>query len=473
MRKAFRYFMIIVGILLILRGVLDLGLYTSGTITTGYIGYSSKNFSSRGSSTYTAHYSFTLPDKSLCTGEGTVGSRSGREPTGSIKIAYYSIYPNFNYPYGSGLIFYFLIWSIIGVVIIVLNIKGLKKLNKIIERSKRIFNSDNPYKNGDIKSNFTTILVIIIFVVIGCTLYFKFLTKSNVSVDISKEEKYGNAIGNTVNDGNVLVQNNKIFYVNWNDDHKLYSMNLDFTGLKKIEDTSVSCLNGKDGWIYYTDFKKQDKIYKIKEDGSKKTSVYKWKSEDVNLYGDFLYFANGNDHSRLYKVDIDGNHESKLNNDECQNVLVYKGYIYYHNKTDFDSLYKIRIDGKDRQKISKMNLGSYIIDKDKIYFSNKSDDNKLYYMDLDGKNTNKLADEKVGFLNSDGENIYYSDFGNDGALAKMKINGSEIKKMHQLNPFTINLTNNSIIFEDFFESGKLFSIGKDGENLIQLPDKEE
>jgi hypothetical protein len=475
-RKIFRYMMIIVGFVFILKGFADLGLYLYGTKTTGHISYANRSFFVRSSpSHYDAHYTFTLPDKSLRTGTGQVSTSSGSEPSGSVKVVYFPVYPDYNSLYDSRLIVLFLLWAGSGTAVMIMSLKRLKKLRKIEGRAKNIFhtnnqmNLENSLEAGE-KSRVAWIAVpvLIITLVGGYHVYDKLVEEESNNSPTGLIGELGNTVGNTANDSMLLQQNGKLFYVNWDDNSRLYSMSPDGTDLKKLTEESVSNLNGRDGWIYYSNFNDGGKLYRIREDGNKRSKIYKWASEDLNMQGEWLYLANGNDHHKLYKIKNDGSGEIQLNNDESSKVIVNGGWIYYKNKTDNDTLYRIRADGTERAKLVDFAPALFLVDGERIYFSNPKDEGKLYLMSTEGTDICLLSSEKAGFINMDEDYFYYSNQDQEGKLYRMKKDGSNPEKLAEIRPFTISISADRIFFIDFWGSNKLYFAKKDGSELRNL-----
>lgn len=473
MKKSLRIIMIILGMLFIVKGFAELALYFYGTKTTAYITYATRKLSSRSSRSYTAHYTFTLPDKSMASGSGMVTSTSSSEPRGSIKVSYFPDYPDYNSPYGSSLIFYFLMWSGAGIAIGILNIKGLNRIRTMEKTSIDISHRENPYRNYEVneKKPIGWIVIPAIFILsVGGYYIYNSLSIEEKGTDsfVAETGEMGNSVGNTANDGMLLQQNGKMFFINWNDNHRLYSMSINGTDLKKLTEESVSCLNGIDGWIYYTNFNDGDRLYRIREDGSKRSKIYKWKSQYVNMCGEWLYLSNGNDHNKLYKIKIDGSDEKQLNNDESMNVIVSNGWIYYNNKTDNGALYRIRTDGMERTKLADLGNGNFLVEGDRIYFSYSKDESKIYSMKIDGTDMCLFSQEKAGFINMDDNYFYYSNVAQEGQLYRMKKDGSNSEKLSEISAFTISLSEKYIFFIDFWNEDKLLIANKDGSEIRKL-----
>ena len=111
--------LILFGIALVMYGVALQLLFFVGKTTYAHIAFNESTFIGRGHpKTYITHYTFTLPDKSMMTGDGYFAVRSG-EPRGTIRIRYFSFYPAFNSLSGAGLIVYSLFFISIGLIMLI------------------------------------------------------------------------------------------------------------------------------------------------------------------------------------------------------------------------------------------------------------------------------------------------------------------------------------------------------------------
>ncbi len=163
------------------------------------------------------------------------------------------------------------------------------------------------------------------------TWYFFKAPVNTESTETTSNSLRGNSPGNISSDGVFAGFDDTIYFVNINDNHKIYSMKEDGTSLKKITDDSASY---------------------------------------INIVGNWLYLSNGNDHSKLYKVMLNGSGEKQLNDDETEYINVDGNWIYYSNKTDNGCIYKIKTDGTGRQRINEVSSHNLILDGDYIYFIN-------------------------------------------------------------------------------------------------------
>ncbi len=450
MKKPLRYLVLFISFLLILYGLAHLGLYFFGTETTAKITSVLPGPYTRTSAhDFSITYQFSLPDHSVRRGFGL--AVSSKQPTGSLAIVYFAAYPAFNSPYGSGLFFFFLLWSGLGSALLVF--QGRKLREKQIEQESKLPRS--------FYRNLILLAAIGLLLIAAYAIYEQRAHQSTDSADI------GNTVGNIANGGFVLQMNDKIFYLNWQDENRLYSMNLDGSERKQLTKESVDTMNGLDGWIYYTNFSDQSKLYKIRADGAKRSCIYPWQVDALNICGEWLYFTNLSDLRQIYKLKTDGSHETQLNQDESRNVLVAAGWIYYNNSTDADCLYRIRLDGKERTKLTDFNPGIFWLEGNQVYFCNAADDGKLYTMSVEGKEIRLFSAEQAGYLNFDQEYFYYTNLKTGGQLYRMGKEGGNPEKLSDLLPFTISLTQDYLVIVDFWDSDQLIFLRKNGSVLVE------
>lgn len=185
-----------------------------------------------------------------------------------------------------------------------------------------------------------------------------------------------------------LVIDDKIYYVNNNDQNRLYSMKTDGSEITRLTNTlaypfisdgkwifaitseldelvirklsmdgiykskladasSSSIFIPYQGWVYYTD--PEMNFYRIRYDGTLKEKVAEWKVNALNIYGDRLYFvALDEGISTLYSSDLEGKDRIQMARVSANNLQIAGGWIYGKvigfYKTN-DSNFRIKLDG--------------------------------------------------------------------------------------------------------------------------------
>jgi len=89
------------------------------------------------------------------------------------------------------------------------------------------------------------------------------------------------------------ISGNKFFYISY-DNGKIYTANLDGTGITEVTSDAAGTLNVHNGWIYYSNKEDGSKLYKIRIDGS---SQAKLSDQDeinaINIVGDWNELVEG------------------------------------------------------------------------------------------------------------------------------------------------------------------------------------
>ncbi len=429
---------ILFGIALVLYGIALQLLFFTGKTSYAHIAFNERVFWGRHPRTYITHYTFTLPDKSLMTGEGYLSVRSG-EPRGMIKIRYFSFYPSFNALSGPGLIVYSLFFISAGLLIL---IPAFRQMGRYREDAR--YEKDSASSGG--------FLAAVVFISFAAAIWLFF--DSNTELIISDDSKLGNLPSNIANDGRALFKDGYIYYTHWADKQKIYKVSENGGMIRKINDDPSSYLNIKDDFIYYSNFSDNSCIYRIRTDGTRKSRIYKWRAKNIILSGNWLFFINENDYSRLYRTDIEGGSELKLNNDQTGKATMHGEWIYYTNSTDDGCLYKIKNNGDMREKLTDFPVTDIFNEGSYIFFVRKAD-KKLCSYHTDSRDIVEITDFGVSFFNKIGDMIYYRNPDN-GFLYRYSMNSRENDLLQKTDAWFINVVNDNILFIDCWESGKTF-----------------
>lgn len=234
----------------------------------------------------------------------------------------------------------------------------------------------------------------------------------------------------------IVRQEDKFYYVNEAAGEKIYSVFMDGTKKKKLNNCESSIIGVKEGWIYYSNITKNSDLYKMKIDG---TENKKLNSADgyAILYGDWIYYLF--ESSNIYRTKIDGSAIKKITSDHVYDMKIVGDWIYYINRSDRGSLYKIKIDGTEKTKLNNVDTYSISFYKDWVIFLNYDDHQRIYKVKTDGTNFS-------GFVNY--EELNYS--GCFDNIERLTINGDwiyycnpEINRVKADNPSMVNNINSS------------------------------
>lgn len=201
----------------------------------------------------------------------------------------------------------------------------------------------------------------------------------------------GSTILFTDDAGFITILGDWIYYINVNDDCKIYKVR--FCGLDKTEVTNdpVTNLDGRlfvapDGWIYYSNKNDDYKLYKIKTDGTGRMKICDDPACSINVDGDWIYYISG--YYTISKIKTDGSNKSFVSNiTQYTTIKILDGWIYLDNNY---SLSKMKTDGSNSTKICNLQPIKINILNDWIYFS--TTDCKLYRIKIDGSDKQLISE---------------------------------------------------------------------------------
>jgi hypothetical protein len=272
----------------------------------------------------------------------------------------------------------------------------------------------------------------------------------------------------------IVENDNKLFFQNFKDGGKLYSMDLDGNNIAKLSDNSISnftiynhsiyYINSTDGkiivlktdgtdkrvlentnanwnivvfedWIFYTS---NDGIYRIKNDGSELEKISDIFAHTLTVYNENVYFSSNNENLEgLYKSELDGKNTIKIYNKAVNHFSIYENNIFFSNINDNYCLYKITTDGSNIEKLRSdskdilISTGTFDIFNGEIYFTNESLENTsyLFKMMLDTTNLTKLIKIEATTIKVFGQHIYLYHPSYNGRLYRLSISGNTLEEI--------------------------------------------
>ncbi|BBI31029.1 DUF5050 domain-containing protein [Cohnella abietis] len=214
----------------------------------------------------------------------------------------------------------------------------------------------------------------------------------------SKEVTTGNKVSRFSINGQTL------YYASYDDDYntQLCSMKLDGTGskilLKKLSFWSYEIANGL---VYYVDTEDNSRLYQMKLNGTGKTAISKGSVdpyEGYKIYGDTLFYsesdANGfNGSSNL--TDLNGKNKVTLPSKASIRPVSYQNQWFYYEEATYGKngnitalvLVKIKRDGTQKKVIAKLGAPDQFLGLQGTSFVYKAPEGKLYTVTTEGKIT--------------------------------------------------------------------------------------
>lgn len=248
------------------------------------------------------------------------------------------------------------------------------------------------------------------------------------------------------------------------------------TGTTKGNFSNMGLAVEKDNWIYYINFEDEHKIYKVNKNGGEKTVFINEPAHSLNIWKNELFYVNDLDW-KIYKVDLKEGKKSLFINEPTDKVLIYEDWIYFRKlpygieenqeASDYYNIFRVKIDGTKKTNISKKGVGVFNISNGKIYFTGIDNEVGMYTCKLNGEGLSKISEDGVGEFWVDNKYIYYSSNSSPRpTLIRMKKNGEGGTEIPGISGISAaNMTDKHI----YFSSGSgLYKTDKDGENVEVL-----
>lgn len=187
-------------------------------------------------------------------------------------------------------------------------------------------------------------------------------------------------------------------------------------------------------WIYYLNREDNHRLYKMSLDGTKDTKLTDYYIDGFVIYEDQIYYTDEQIES-IYKMNIDGKQKTKLSDAYfVQNILTKDNWVYYSPSDD--SICRIKNNGSDKTVIENDKAYDIKIKGDSLYYikyrvgSIPDDDYfEVIKSDLDGTNKTTLtsANGVIGNLKIQDGKIYYCKYLEGKKIIKMNMNGKIVQ----------------------------------------------
>ncbi|EJO5346817.1 DUF5050 domain-containing protein [Clostridium botulinum] len=175
----------------------------------------------------------------------------------------------------------------------------------------------------------------------------------------------------------ITVSSGVVYYANQSDKGRLYKINTDGTidggivnrdpagkvhGMPVMDDygnynkatDQANFINVVGDWIYYSNFSDGHKIYTVNKDGNIRRKVNNEWADGLQIVGAWAYYCSGSGSINKVRVDGTGSVVSLRGTtrkvDKGYHLNIVDGWLYYSNAEDRGKLYRIREDGSGEKK---------------------------------------------------------------------------------------------------------------------------
>lgn len=284
----------------------------------------------------------------------------------------------------------------------------------------------------------------------------------------------GNTAGNLYNGGLFCESEGKIFFSNPDDRNRLYSMDINGGGLKKLSNDTAMFINADSHYVYYVRRNKfqqdQDQalsvfsfnnnsLCRISRDGGSVTILDEDPCIYATLIGNYIYYLHydSEDATSLYKIGIDGEGKKMLSQDYMFTCSTLGQYFYYDGIHD-GMLYEYDTATDSTQMVYDCQCYKPIVTSDNnVYYMDAKKNNALVHTNIQFGNPNTLTDDSIDFYNVYGSYIYYQRYDEqDGsALCMIKNDGTEGHVLMNGDFSNIHVTSYYIYITDY-HTGQVF-----------------
>lgn len=269
----------------------------------------------------------------------------------------------------------------------------------------------------------------------------------------------------------IVENDNQLFFQNFKDERKLYSMDLDGSNINKLSDNRISDFTVRNNSIYYIDID-NEKIIVINTDGTNKKVLENTNAcFNIGVYKDWVFYTS---FDGIYRIKKDGSELEKISDIFVHTLNVYNGNVYFSPiYREFEGLYKSDLDGKNTIQIYDRSVTDFLIYENNIFFHHFQSDS-LYKIATDGSNLEKLkSDSKdistLAFDIYKGE-LYFIDesWQNTSYLYKMNLDTNNLTKLTRIYATTIKVFEKNIYLFHPSYGGRLYKLNISGNNLEEI-----
>lgn len=242
--------------------------------------------------------------------------------------------------------------------------------------------------------------------------------------------QYG-TMGNTINEGRLVVDGDTIYYSEPRDGGRLYSMDLDGNNKKKLTESEAHFINVLDDKILYSDRSNNYYGCTVSKNGGEPEVLIPVMSMDYILFDDRIYFSNWADGCKIYSINMEGKDLQKVCDMGAENLCQYGAWIYFTARDMSSELYRVKINGEGLDQVNSDESMTPNVYNGILYFINWSDNGTLYSVDPDNALASyiQVYDKHVANINICDGMLYFSDWSVGGKPHRMDLETGDIIKL--------------------------------------------
>lgn len=317
------------------------------------------------------------------------------------------------------------------------------------------------------KSSKTIIASALLILIFGFLFVYSTIKGNSIKIP---DDQVGNTAGNIYNEGLFAEYGDKIYFSNPYDSGKLYSMNSDHTGAKKLSDQRASYINATEKYIFFagrnTDTSsgfgtilKKPNLCIVTVDGKKESILSQQPSQSMLLVGNTLYFQHYTQKGGENFCSMDVNKrkiEERL--DYLINPACYvNGSFYFNGLYKDHNLYSYSPSSDSVSTVWTGDAWNPIYDGSYVYYMDVQNNYRLCRYSPSANTIEVLAKERVEFFNYYNGVIFYQvNSVNNPRLMRMNSDGSNTELVAEGLFNAVNITSKYTYFSTYPEGSPVY-----------------
>lgn len=317
---------------------------------------------------------------------------------------------------------------------------------------------------SNIKNKIILAGVALLVVILGVFLF--------LSSQITPNEEYeiGNTAGNLNNKGLFCEKDGIVYFSNAYDSDVLYSMNVDETDCKRLNNVGVSSINADSERIFYSQTGTADGsglgyvrsstgMYYCSHDGKSTFCYTKDPVGILALCGNNLFYQHYQENIGvpLIKVSLDKKESTEVVPDMVSPACVVNGTIYYAGNGQDHYLYALNTASGTSSLIWEHPVWNPVYHNGYIFFMDLDSNYALHRYDMATGEELVLSKERVDFFNVYGNMVYYQTAATSSpALKRISIDGTGEETVMEGVFESVNITSMYAYFNEYGKSTPIY-----------------
>lgn len=332
------------------------------------------------------------------------------------------------------------------------------------------------------KSGNKAVVVIILIVAVLALIAFAVFGRSMSRVSKNPPGTLGNFGGNINNEGLFCQDGDTVYFINTLDNNFIYSMNVDCTDYKLVQDVSARYLNSAGNFLYYNQTGAGDTssygfignmngIYRLKKGGRGNTKgLDRAKAKQLILIGDNVFYQHYDDSNgiTLYRCSVNGGDREEVYKGIVNLSCVIDETILFPDQDRNFEVYTLDTKTGNTSPFINTRMYNPVYNDGYIYYISIDDKYRLYRFDLNKRTEEKLTDDRVDCFNVIGNVLFYQKNDKQSpALIRMNVDGRSMSVVAEGNYENINITTLYTYFHEFGHPQQMYRVSTTGNSTPQ------